>query len=294
MQKQGPSAFRIALIVLGTIYLTLFILVGIAWLFTTNLTNVFLVIVGISAIFVAYSMYTTLKKRQWTVFAIIAIIVGVLILTSSTLAIVPYSTSWTYETQYSDNLFNETVLMQPNETRSFQHDFWGYFWALNSSLFQVRISSSNKLSMQMYAAPSSEGAFNEQNLALNATGFFGQLGWSWRSYYWAPAGPLWQDGPNIGSWDNISDVRFVGLFLTNLDSSNATAYLQLDVFYKGDAQRLTTNYRPLIDTRFASVGMALIASAVVIEAYPLIKMRRNSARNGSAEHEQNTSATEHT
>lgn len=257
-------------------FLIVLALIGFALLFTTSVTNLLLVAVGLSAVFVVYTMYASLRKRQWTVFAIIAIIVGVLILTSSTLAIVPYSTAWTYQTQYSSNILNETASIRPNETLSYNSQRLFYPITLNSSRFQVRISSdSNNLTMLLYATDEYKWEIGQRpEPVMNITMPYGDFGYQWLSFYWVPLGTLIDSGP-YQKFDSTG-IDFVVVNLTNLDSSTASVCVQLDMFYIGDAQRVTTDYHPLLNTGFASVGMSLVAVAVVVEAYPSLRMRRKS------------------
>jgi hypothetical protein len=275
MEKQGLSIWRFGLIILGIMFLIVLALIGVALLFTIDVTNQLLVAVGLSAVFVVYTIYASLRKRQWTVFAIIAIIVGVLILTSSTLAIVPYSTAWTYQTQYSSSILNETASIRPKETLNYSQRLF-YSLTLNSSRFQVRISSdSNNLTMLLYATDDYKWEIGQRpEPVMNITMPYGGFGYRWLSFYWVPLGTLIDSGP-YQKFD-LTGIDFVVVNLTNLDSSTASVSIQLDMFYIGDAQRVTTDYRPLLNAGFASVGMGLVAVAVVVEAYPSLRMRRKS------------------
>jgi hypothetical protein len=251
------------------------VLVFFGLIYVYGLWTFVILAVAVFSVFIVSSAYVAFRKRQWATLAIIFSIVGVLILTSSTLAALPYSTGWTYQTQYSYKVLNETASIKPNETMSYEHNFYNGF-TLNSTLIQVRISSSsNNLSMQLYAANEYEWrTMAKPEPVLNITRSYGQLGFDWRSYYWVPSGEnfgLYENGPyNIG---NASSTNFLAVVLTNLDNSEAMVYLQLDMFYRGETQRVTTNYRPLIDTSLSFAGVGLIGMAVIIEAYPSLRKK---------------------
>jgi len=227
--------------------------------------------VAVFSVFAVFSMYSALRKRQWAVFAALFSIIGVLLLTSSTLATTPYSTVFTYQAQDSWSVLNETVSIKPNETLSYEHN--SNYLRLNSTLVQVRISSSSKeLTMLLYATNDYHWEYEAKpKPVVNETDGYGGLGFNWRSYYWVPEGDLYENGPNT---NDASYTNFLVVVLTNLDNSERMVYLQLDLFFKGEAQKVTINYRPLIDTSFAYAGIGLIGMAVIIEAYPSLRRKR--------------------
>ncbi len=262
-------SYRIALIGVVGAFISLLVFLGLFELY--GLWIFVILAVAVFSLFVVFSMYSALKKRQWAVIAILFSIIGVLLLTSSTLATTPYSTVFTYEVQRSFSALNETVSIKPNETLSYEHNFYNYL-RLNSTLIQIRISSSSKnLNMQLYATDDWQWEYEVRpKPVLNETdGYYG-LGFNWRSYYWVPAGDLYENGPNT---HDASYYNFLVVVLTNLDNSERLVYLQLDMFFKGEAQRATTNYRPLIDTSFAYAGIGIIGMAVIIEAYPSLRKK---------------------
>jgi hypothetical protein len=264
-------SYLIALIgVLGA-FISLLIFLGLFELY--GLVSFAILAVAVFSVFAVFSMYSALRKRQWAVLAILFSIIGVLLLTSSTLATTPYSTVFTYQAQDSWSILNETVSIKPNETLTYEHNFYGYNLRLNSTLVQVRISSSSsELTMQLYATSEYRWEYGTKpKPVLNETDWYGGLGFNWRSYYWVPAGDLYENGPHIRH--DVSNINFLVVVLSNLDNSERMVYLQVDLFFKGEAQKVTTNYRPLIDTSFAYAGIGLIGMAVIIEAYPSLRKK---------------------
>ena len=262
-------SYLIALIGVVGAFISLLVFLGLFELY--GLLAFAILAVAVFSVFAVFSMYSALRKRQWAVFAALFSIIGVLLLTSSTLATTPYSTVFTYQAQDSWSVLNETVSIKPNETLSYEHDFYGYL-RINSTLVQVRISSSSReLTMQLYATSEYQWEYGTKpKPVLNETDWYSGLGFNWHSYYWVPEGDLYENGPNT---NDVSHSNFLVVVLTNLDNSERMVYLQLDLFFKGEAQKVTINYRPLIDTNFAYAGIGLIGMAVIIEAYPSLRKK---------------------
>lgn len=243
-----------------------------------------LVALAVFLAFAAYSFYAGLMKRNWVMFTISFTIIGVLLLTSSTVGAVPYSTVRTFPVELTNKIFNVTFSIGPNETRTFEAPT-GSFSAIyaNRSLVQIRMSSTSlSLDVNMSAEQGSydtlERAFigyDHWDPVLNFTyhGIADEYGVVWRSYFWTPSGPTVEYG--FGQGDNSASYALdIAITFHNPGNSQAQVQMQTDVFYKSTEQTETVNYHPLIDFQFAYAGIGIIGIALIPEGYALFRKKK--------------------
>jgi len=245
-----------------------------------------LVALAVLSAFAAYSLYAGFLKRNWIIFTVSFTIIGVVLLTSSTVVAVPYSTVRTFPVELTNNTFNVTFSIGPNETRTFEAPT-GSFFAIyaNQSLVQIRISStSESLDVNMSAQQGSYDdlertltGYDHWDPVLNFTyhGIADEYGFVWRSYFWTPSGPTVEYG--YGNQDSSASYALdIAVTFHNPSNSQAQVQMQTDVFYKATEQTETVNYHPLIDFHFAYAGIGIIGIALISEGYALLRKKNEN------------------
>jgi hypothetical protein len=215
----------------------------------------------------AYYLYMGVRKKNWVVVSIICTIIGVLLLTFSTVGAVPYEKIRTYPIQSTTSVFNETFSMGPNETRSFDAD--EVFMGSNQSVIQIRIMTS---AFQFSGQLSVANQWNTPMPVLNFTvpvGGYGPYGTHY-SFYWTPSGPF-EDNPLYSS--DWSPVDHLTVTFHNLDNSSVRVQMQTDIFDKTSGEVDTLTYHPLIDFQFIYAGLCIIGIALIPEGYAVLRKK---------------------
>lgn len=269
MQKQGPKWWLVGLIILAGVYLSMIALfVGLS-LFITNIIMLPYVIVGLSALLVAYGVCLTYKEKQTKGLSASLAIAGIVFIIVGGIVFVPFTSSQAYGTVRSFDYtygivlstdinvhicdLNGTLIEQTVQASSSNTyvDEGNFPHTANSSIFQIEFSASGKLNLQMGLF---QGFGFPYFTALNATSYWTDpVGSHWMTLWWTP--------PTISTWR----IEFV---LTNLENQPVSFYLKMTDFYHAETINASnTNYRSVMDSSLGYIGLSMVCVAVAISVY---------------------------
>jgi hypothetical protein len=218
--------------------------------------------------------YRAYVKKQMVVFISGFTIIGMLLLSMSTIITVPFKTTESYPSTYSSNWYNNTIALNPRESKNVSlSDEFGLPLDANGTVVQLRFSNSGGLRIRLYYR-----SYSEEKLGLNES--FGTSGWAvgtvWNNIYWAPVGPIvespyWDSLGYIRRWDQYYSIT---VNLENREISSEQVILRVNFYdFAATANKEIIKYRPAIDFCFGYLGVALLTTAVVLELLTWQKWR---------------------
>jgi hypothetical protein len=221
--------------------------------------------------------YRAYVKKQMVVFVSGFTIIGMLLLSMSTIITVPFKTTESYPSTYSSNWYNNTIALNPRESKNVSlSDEFGLPLDANGTVVQLRFSNSGGLRIRLYYR-----SYSEEKLGLNES--FGTSGWAvgtvWNNIYWAPVGPIsespyWDSLGYIRRWDQYYSIT---VNLENRETSSEQVILRVNFYdFAATANKEIIKYRPAIDYYFGYLGVALLTTAVVLELLTWQKWRTSS------------------
>jgi hypothetical protein len=222
--------------------------------------------------------YWAYVKKQMVVFISGFTVIGMLLLTMSTIITVPFKTTESYPSTYSSNWYNNTIALNPRESKNVSlSDEFGLPLDANGTVVQLRFSNSGGLRIRLYYR-----SYSEEKLGLNES--FGTSGWAvgtvWNNIYWAPVGPIvespyWDSLGYIRRWDQYYSIT---VNLENREISSEQVILRVNFYdFAATANKEIIKYRPAIDFCFGYLGVALLTTAVVLELLTWQKWRTRSS-----------------
>jgi hypothetical protein len=249
----------------------------IAYLLFTGFFNLILLQYLTIAVIVTATVllfYRAYVKKQMVVFISGLTIIGLLLLSMSTIITVPFKTTESYPSTYSANWYNNTIALNPRESKNVSlSDEFGLPLDANGTVVQLKFSNSGGLRIRLYYR-----SYSEEKLGLNES--FGtsgyDLGRSWYDIYWAPVGPIvespyWDSLGYIRRWDQYYSIT---VNLENRETSSEQVILRVNFYdFAATANKEIIKYRPAIDYYFGYLGVALLTTAVVIELLTWQKWR---------------------
>jgi len=254
----------------------------IAYLLFTGFFNLVLLqyltiaVIVTSTVLLFYRAYV---KKQMVVFISGFTIIGMLLLTMSTIITVPFKTTESYHSTYSANWYDNTIALNPRESKNVSlteqwHEF-GLPLDANGTVVQLKFSNSGGLRIKLYYS-----SYSGEKLGLNES--FGtlvatdlDLGKYWFNIYWAPAGPI-DESPN---WDIGRGQMYYSITVNveNREDSPEQVILRVNFYdFAATANKEIIKYRPAIDYYFGYLGVALLTTAVVLELITWQKWRTRS------------------
>jgi hypothetical protein len=244
-------------------------------LFKGSFNLVFVQYLTIATVVTATALlfYRAYVKKRIVVFISGFTVIGMLLLTMSTINAVPFKTTETISSTYSSNWYNNTITLNPSESKnvSLTDEWGGRSLNANGTVVQLKFSNSGGLRIRLYYR-----SYSEEKLGLNES--FGTLsgttdiGRYWFNIYWAPVGPI-DESP---SWniDRGQERYTITVNLENREDTPVQVILKVNFYdFAATAEKETLKYRPTIDYYFGYLGVALLVSAVILELITWQKWR---------------------
>ena len=253
----------------------------IAYLLFTGFFNlVLLQYLTIAVIVTATALlfYRAYVKKQMVVFISGFTIIGMLLLSMSTIITVPFKTTESYPSTYSSNWYDNTIALNPRESKNVSLiGLLGQLLDANGTVVQLKFSNSGGLRIRLYYR-----SYSEEKLGLNES--FGTSGWAvgtfWNNIYWAPPGPIGESP----YWNSLGYIRrgegyySITVNLENREISSEQVILRVNFYdFAAIANEEIVKYRPAIDYYFGYLGVALLTTAVVLELLTWQKWRTRSS-----------------
>jgi len=277
MEKELRNKWLIAaLVIIVSFYLAL--LIGSSILrFLADPELIIPFIVICCGLLIGFTLYTGYKNRQIAYFPITFSIVGIVLILLGSVILVPYTIRQTYRKDISRNQTvyfsgydsSERPVYENGSPREITIPAFGekkYFWASrwlmeNISIIQIDISTSGPLAFKL-AVLSLDGAIRDIlfNRTMHSGWFESDRSGSWITYFWTPP---------------FSTVNIGFLFENPSNRSIVFSFKVTECFLKTTEDKWLTRYHTLIDSYFAYMGISLICTAVMLNAY-LYKSRRNN------------------
>ena len=222
--------------------------------------------------------YRAYVKKQMVVFISGFTIIGMLLLSMSTIITVPFKTTESYPSTYSSNWYNNTIALNSRESKNVSLiGLLGQLLDANGTVVQLKFSNSGGLRIRLYYR-----SHSEEKLGLNES-FGASADWAvgmfWNNIYWAPVGPIGESP----YWDSLGYIRrgegyySITVNLENREISSEQVILRV-TFYDlaATANKEILRYHPAIDYYFGYLGVALLTTAVVLELLTWQKWRTRS------------------